>query len=186
MKYQRFEELPVWNAAADLAVKVFDWTAQRSLRGKGDLANQLQRATLSISNNIAEGFERGTTSELLQFLYFARGSAGETRSMLCVLQRMAEFQEFESEILGLQSDCERISRQLHGWAQSLQNSDIRGPRHLSDQSRNEYQMQKEREASQRQRQEFHRQLEARLKEEARRRAERGAGDTQGEEVGEGD
>ena len=88
MKYERFEDLPVWQAAADVAAKMFGWTAQAWFRGKGDLANQLQRSALSISNNIAEGFERGTTNELLQFLYIARGSAGEVRSMLGVMERM--------------------------------------------------------------------------------------------------
>jgi len=42
-----------------------------------------------ISNNIAEGFERGSTTELIHFLYIARGSAGEVRSMLCVIERMS-------------------------------------------------------------------------------------------------
>ena len=79
MKYERFEDLPVWQAAADLAVKVFAWSSHIWFRGKGDLANQIQRAALSISNNIAEGFERGSTNELLQFIYIGRGSAGEVR-----------------------------------------------------------------------------------------------------------
>ena len=82
MKYERFEDTPVWQAAANLAAAIFDWVEHPAFRGKGDLADQLQRAALSISNNIAEGFERGSTSELLMFLYIARGSAGEVRSML--------------------------------------------------------------------------------------------------------
>ena len=77
--YKRFEDLPVWIKAADLAALIFRYTRHDSFRGKGDLANQLQRATLSISNNVAEGFERGSTAELLQYLYIARGSAGEAR-----------------------------------------------------------------------------------------------------------
>ncbi len=98
MKYERFEQLPVWQAAVDLAVRMYPWTAQPVFRGKGDLANQLQRAALSISNNIAEGFERGTTSELITFLYYARGSAGEVRSMLCVMERMTDFNDLRTEI----------------------------------------------------------------------------------------
>ncbi len=94
--YGSFEELPVWQLATDLAARVFPWTAQPCFRGKGDLANQIQRATLSISNNIAEGFERGTTNELLHFLYIARGSAGEVRSMLCVMQKMDLFGNLKS------------------------------------------------------------------------------------------
>ncbi|MCA9009558.1 MAG: four helix bundle protein [Planctomycetaceae bacterium] len=135
MKYERFEDLPVWNAAAELAVQMFEWTSHSWFRGKGDLANQLQRAALSISNNVAEGFERGTTNELLQFLYIARGSAGEVRSMLCVIERMNAPEDLRSEISNLKSNAEGISRQLRGWANSLQNSDITGQRHLNDQSK---------------------------------------------------
>ena len=82
MTYSRFEDTPVWNAAQDLGVAVFKLVEDRACDEKGDLRNQLQRAVLSISNNIAEGFERGTTEDLLWFLYIARGSAGEVRNAL--------------------------------------------------------------------------------------------------------
>ncbi len=70
MKYKRFEDLPVWKDAIEFAVKVFEFStkAASEYRGVGDLKNQLERAAVSISNNIAEGFERGTTTELIQFL----------------------------------------------------------------------------------------------------------------------
>ena len=171
MKYQRFEDLPVWQAAADLAASIMVWTDHPWFRGKGDLANQLQRASLSISNNIAEGFERGTTNELLHFLYIARGSAGEVRSMLAVMERTicildqssvakettgaSSMPQFKSQISDLKSqnsnhaglkaaitaflaDCENISRQIRGWANSLQNSDIEGQRHLNDKTKQAY------------------------------------------------
>lgn len=131
----RFEDLPVWKAAAELAVQIFAWSSHPWFRGKGDLANQLQRAALSVSNNIAEGFERGSTNELLQFIDIARGSAGEVRSMLCVIERMDAPENLRSQISNLKSNAEGISRQLRGWANSLQNSDIAGQRHLNDQSR---------------------------------------------------
>ena len=121
MKYKRFEDLPVWQAAADLAVEMFDWTTAPELRGKGDLANQLQRATLSISNNIAEGFERGSTAERIQFIYYARGSAGEVRSMLAIALRMTPFTKFEGQVVRMRQSVESIARQLHGWASHLQN-----------------------------------------------------------------
>ena len=138
MKYERFEDLPVWQAAADLAVQIFAWSAHPWFRGKGDLANQIQRAALSISNNIAEGFERGSTNELLQFIYIARGSAGEARSMLCVVEMMDAAPDLKSQISDFKSLSEGISRQLRGWANSLQNSDIQGQRHLNDQSKRAY------------------------------------------------
>ena len=77
MKYERFEQLPVWQDAAKLAAELFTFCTHPVFRGKGDLANQL-RAALSISNNIAEGFERGTTKELISFLLCPR-LAGEVR-----------------------------------------------------------------------------------------------------------
>ena len=65
MKYERFEQLPVWQAGMTLAERVFRCTADRSFNYQGDLRSQLQRAALSIPNNVAEGFERGTTQDAL-------------------------------------------------------------------------------------------------------------------------
>ena len=141
MKYDRFEQLPVWNAGIGLAERIFRLTDHKSFRLKGDLANQLERAALSISNNVAEGFERGTTAELLTFLYYARGSAGEVRSMLHLCERLPYFEDFKSEISNLKSVAESVSRQLRGWADSLQNSDIKGQRHLNAAARAQHESQ---------------------------------------------
>ena len=89
MKYKRFEELPVWKDAIELAVRVFALTAQPAFRPYRGVRDQIERSSVSISNNIAEGFERGTTQELLTFLYISRGSSGETRSVLCLLRTSA-------------------------------------------------------------------------------------------------
>src|SRR3979409_251973 len=98
MRYNRFEDLPVWNSAIELAVQVYDLTERIQFRRRYSLRNQLERAAMSVSNNIAEGFERGTNNELLSFLYIARGSAGEVRSMLCLLERLCFGQPLHSEI----------------------------------------------------------------------------------------
>ena len=68
MKYDRFEQLPVWQSAMDLARGIYSLTENAAFGMEGDLRSQLRRAALSVSNNIAEGFERGTTAELLSFL----------------------------------------------------------------------------------------------------------------------
>jgi four helix bundle protein len=135
VKYKRFEELPVWKDAIELAVRVFALTAKPCFRGHSGTRNQLENAVVSISNNIAEGFERGTTQELLTFVYISRGSAGEVRSMLHLLDRLPEFSNLKSEISDLKSRAESISRQLRAWADSLQNTEIRGTRYLTDKSR---------------------------------------------------
>jgi four helix bundle protein len=135
MKYTRFEDLPVWNDAINLAVRAYKLTSDRAFLRQRSLRDQLERAAVSVSNNIAEGSERGTTQELLTFLYIARGSAGEVRSMLCLLERMPAFVNLKSEISNLKSLAEGISRQLRGWADSLQQSPIKGQRYLSQKTR---------------------------------------------------
>src|SRR5688572_15002945 len=119
MKYSHFEQLPVWQAAVDFTLLVFKLTNIADFRGLGDLRSQLERAALSISNNVAEGFERGTTRELINFLYIARGSAGESRSMLSLCERVPRFLNFKSEISNLKLKGENISKQLYGWIESL-------------------------------------------------------------------
>lgn len=148
MKYSRFEDLPVWQAAIQLKLDLDNLCEQPFVRRRRNWIDQLDRAALSISNNIAEGFERGTTNELLMFLYIARGSAGEVRSMLRYLlasverqqssEQRSQISDLQSQIDSLISRSESISRQLHGWAKSLQNGDIKGVRHLTEQNKSAY------------------------------------------------
>ena len=101
MKYNRFEELPVWQDAIELAIRVYDFTARPQFKGYYSLKDQLERATVSISNNVAEGFERGTTQELITFLYISRGSSGKARSVLCLCDRLKRVVDLKSEISDL-------------------------------------------------------------------------------------
>ena len=89
MTYQRFEDLPAWQKAAELYELTEDLLENPAFQATRGFRDQPDRAALSVSNNIAEGFERGTTNELLAFLYIARGSAGEVRSMLVLRERKA-------------------------------------------------------------------------------------------------
>ena len=73
MGYKRFEDLPVWKAAIELAARTFEMTATRRLNTYAGLKAQIERAVVSMSNNIAEGFKRGTHEELLTFLYYSPG-----------------------------------------------------------------------------------------------------------------
>jgi len=145
MGYKRFEELPVWQDSLKLALATYELTSQPVFRRQRSLRDQLERAALSISNNIAEGFERGTNQELLAFLYIARGSAGETRSMLCLLERMPEFRILESGISDLKSRAESISRQLGAWIRTLRDSDLKGQRFVTEKTRRAAQARQERE-----------------------------------------
>lgn len=134
MVYQRFEELPVWQAAIRLAEGVFDLTESGRVKAHGDLRNQIERAALSVSNNIAEGWERGTHEELLTFLYYARGSCGEVRSMLRFLSRR-DLSEVGRELDTLLETALNTSRQLGAWLESLKNSESKGPRYRNASTR---------------------------------------------------
>jgi four helix bundle protein len=138
MKYERFEDLPVWKTAIELGLRVYDLTRDRFFNQPGDLSDQLRRSSLSVSNNIAEGFERGSTAELIAFLYISRGSAGETRSGLCFTERLPGSGHLATKVSEAKALAESCSRQLRGWLDDLQNSDIKGQRHLNEQSRRLY------------------------------------------------
>ena len=145
MRYTRFEDLPVWNNATELAVAVYSLTDRAQFRRRRSLRDQIERAAVSVSNNIAESFERGTNNELLSFLYIARGSAGEVRSMLCLIERLPALRELAGELREVKSKAESCSRQLKAWALSLQNSDFKGERHVNAKSKRRDQAARERE-----------------------------------------
>ena len=136
MKYNRFEELPVWQDAIELAVRIYALTSEPAFRNQFTLKDQIESAGISISNNIAEGFERGTTKEILTFLYISRGSSGEVRSLTYLLERVPRFQNLVSSILDIRARATSISRQLRAWCNSLQTTDVRGQRYLQREVKN--------------------------------------------------
>ena len=82
MKVQRFEDLEAWQIARELANQIYKITKQESVCRDFGFVDQIRRAAISIMNNIAEGFERGSNKDFVRFLFIARGSAGEVRSLL--------------------------------------------------------------------------------------------------------
>jgi four helix bundle protein len=134
-KYRSFEELPVWQEAARLYNRVLDLLEEPKLPISAGFRNQLDRSALSLSNNIAEGFERVTTKELLSFLAIARGSGGEVRSMIAVVKDRPKLKPFIKHLLEIKALAESCARQLTAWTGSIEDSPIQGKRHLSPQGR---------------------------------------------------
>ena len=83
-KIKSFEDIGVWNKAREFTKKLYTVTNNGLFQNDFDLTRQIRRATLSITSNIAEGFERQTDKEFRQFLFIAKASAGEVRSQLYV------------------------------------------------------------------------------------------------------
>jgi len=84
MTNQSFEELKVWNTSRKFVKEVYEMTSKNPFKNDYGLKDQIQRASVSIMNNIAEGFERDNNKEFIRFLKFSKGSAGEVRSLLYV------------------------------------------------------------------------------------------------------
>jgi four helix bundle protein len=111
---ERFEELEIWQEARRLYREVYG-----SLRGCKDYSfrDQMQRAALSVMNNIAEGFERKTKKDFAHFLDLAKGSAGEVRSMTFAAEDIAIIQNGDAE--HLRADYETLSRRIAGFQKHL-------------------------------------------------------------------
>jgi four helix bundle protein len=130
-KYTQFEELPVWQEAARLYNRVLDLLEEPGVPLSPGFRNQLDRAALAVSNNIAEGFERVTTSELLACLAIARGSGGEVRSMMAVVKDRPRLKPFLRHLQEIRALAESCARQLTAWTGSLEASPVQGKRHLT-------------------------------------------------------
>jgi len=81
-KIKSFEELNCWKESREFNRTVYKITNEENFNKDFDLRKQLRRASISVSSNIAEGFERNTDKEFIYFLYVSKGSAGEIRSQL--------------------------------------------------------------------------------------------------------
>ena len=107
MSEETFENLEVWQDAVELAASVHERVhACRNFVFR----DQISRAALSVSSNIAEGYERDTNAELIRFLFIAKGSCGEVRSQAFVGRRINVLSEGDSEFLILAA--RRLSKRL--------------------------------------------------------------------------
>ena len=114
---RQFEDLHVWQTGQALAKEIFALCLTKRFAKEYVLTDQLRRAALSIPTNIAEGFERGTRSELIHYCYIAKGSAGELRSLLAFAFDAAFLSPADYEHLREMSLS--LSRQLTRFAEHL-------------------------------------------------------------------
>lgn len=110
-RIERFEDLESWQEARYLVSAVYK-ISKEHLKGDPSLRDQLQRASVSIMANIAEGFEGRSDAEKVRFLIIARGSAAEVRSLLYVVKDVGLAKR--EEIEHLQESCRKIGRLISG------------------------------------------------------------------------
>jgi len=84
MKVKAFEDLQVWQDSRAFVKSIYELTSLKNFSKDFGLKEQIQRASVSIMNNISEGYERDNNREFIKFLGYSKGSAGEVRSMLYV------------------------------------------------------------------------------------------------------
>lgn len=115
MGVEKFEDLEVWKISMNMSVLIY--RALKSCKDFG-LKDQLQRASVSIPSNIAEGFDRKTNKEYIYFLHIAQGSCAELRTQLLLAKELCIIQKLESN--ELIETTRKISAMIHQLIQSRQ------------------------------------------------------------------
>ncbi|MEL1246094.1 four helix bundle protein [Flavobacterium sp. DGU11] len=117
-KLHSFEEIISWQKARELNSEIYRVTNNNEIFNKDyGLRDQMRRASISVSSNIAEGFERETTKEFIRFLYIAKASAGEFRSQLYLASDLGYITN--SEFYSLNEKVNEISKLLSGFIKYL-------------------------------------------------------------------
>lgn len=117
-KVDRFEDLKVWKDAIQIGLKIYQLVENDQLVRDYRAKDQLVGAAISISNNIAEGFEYNSNRQLIKYLGIAKGSAGELRSQLYLLQKAGKisldvYEEFYSQLIEISSELKGFIKYLN-------------------------------------------------------------------------
>ena len=102
-KIENFEDLDIWKLSIKLASDIFKLSQKGKLEKDFGTKDQIRRASLSVSSNIAEGFEYNNNKQFLRFLNYAKGSLGELRSQIYLLKEVGYINEEEFNNLTNQS-----------------------------------------------------------------------------------
>lgn len=114
MAIQKFEDIIAWQKGQDLAVLIYSHFKENN---DWDFRNQICRASVSISNNIAEGFDRSSNADFKKFLFYSLASCSEVKSMLYLALRLSYIETQQSALL-IQQTTE-VSKILNGLIKSL-------------------------------------------------------------------
>ena len=121
MKSKTFEELKVWQDSRAFVKSIYELTSSNNFAKDYGLKDQIQRAAVSIMNNIAEGFERNNNKEFIIFLKYSKGSAGEIRSMLYVALDLnyiskSTFEEYYENVINIITQISNFIKYLKNYS----------------------------------------------------------------------
>jgi four helix bundle protein len=119
-KFNSFEEINSWQKARQFNKRVYEITDNQNFKRDFDLVRQIRRASISISSNNVEGFERNTDKEFIHFLYIAKASAGEVRSQWYLASDLNYIEKVEFEELF--KNVSDISKLISGFIKYLNDS----------------------------------------------------------------
>ncbi|WP_034918213.1 four helix bundle protein [Gillisia sp. CAL575] len=119
-KFNSFEEIIAWQKARELNSELYLITGHGDFSKDYGLRDQIRRASISITSNIAEGFERETTKEFIRFLYIAKASSGEFRSQLYLATDLKYVSNDEFERLNLK--VSEVSKLISGLIKYLKST----------------------------------------------------------------
>ena len=116
-KYERFEDLPVWQHAIRIGVRIYKLVESEKLSKDYRAKDQLIGCAISVSNNIAEGFEYNRNRQFIRYLEISKGSAGELRSQLFLLLSAGKideqtYQENYLDLVDLSSELKGLIKYL--------------------------------------------------------------------------
>jgi four helix bundle protein len=124
---KHFENLLIFQQAKKIALQVYRLTREKPFANDFGLKSQVQRASVSVLSNIVEGYERGSNTEFIHFLFIAKGSCGEMRAQMILA--------FELEYLDgnsfeeITTNCRILSAMIVRLINHLKKSNYRGPKY---------------------------------------------------------
>ena len=124
---KNFEDLEIWKSARGLTKEIYRITSDQRFSKDFRFRDQIRSASISIMSNVAEGFERGGNQEFIQFLYIAKGSCGEVRSLLYVA--LDESYVLQKKCEELTQSFKRLSIMISNLIDYLKRSGLKGPKY---------------------------------------------------------
>jgi four helix bundle protein len=132
-KIERFEDLGIWKKGVEIAVQVYELADKGILASDYRSRSQIIAAALSISNNIAEGFEYNSNRAFMKYLTYAKGSAGEVRCEAYVLMLTKRISK--EDYNKLYAQLVELSKEIKGFLKYLSDFEKnKNPKQVKDQN----------------------------------------------------